>query len=51
MFARYFREMIERGVYLPPSQFEAMFISLAHSEAEIRETITAAKEVFSLLRF
>jgi glutamate-1-semialdehyde 2,1-aminomutase len=45
MFARYFQQMIERGIYLPPSQFEAMFISLAHGEAEIEETIAAAKEV------
>lgn len=44
MFARYFQRMIERGIYLPPSQFEAMFISLAHGEAEIQETIAAAKE-------
>lgn len=45
MFARYFQQMVERGIYLPPSQFEAMFISLAHGEAEIQETIAAAKEV------
>jgi glutamate-1-semialdehyde 2,1-aminomutase len=44
MFARYFQQMVERGIYLPPSQFEAMFISLAHGEAEIQETIAAAKE-------
>lgn len=45
MFARYFQQMIERGIYLPPSQFEAMFISLAHGDAEIQETVYAAKEV------
>lgn len=50
MFARYFQGMIERRIYLPPSQFEAMFISLAHGEAEIQETITAAREVMSSLR-
>jgi glutamate-1-semialdehyde 2,1-aminomutase len=50
MFARYFQQMVERGIYLPPSQFEAMFISLAHGEAEIQETIDAAKEVFKTLR-
>jgi glutamate-1-semialdehyde 2,1-aminomutase len=44
-FARYFQGMIERGIYLPPSQFETAFISLAHSEAEIQETIAAAREV------
>lgn len=50
MFARYFQGMIERGIYLPPSQFEAMFLSLAHSETEIHETLAAAKEVFATLR-
>ncbi|HJU10478.1 MAG TPA: glutamate-1-semialdehyde 2,1-aminomutase [Candidatus Binataceae bacterium] len=43
-FARFFRTMIERGIYLPPSQFEALFISLAHTEADIDTTITAAGE-------
>ena len=45
LFARYFQGMIERGVYLPPSQFETAFISLAHSEAEVQETVAAAKDV------
>jgi glutamate-1-semialdehyde 2,1-aminomutase len=44
-FARYFQSMIERGVYFPPSQFETAFISLAHSEAEVQETVAAVKEV------
>ena len=44
-FARYFQGMIERGVYFPPSQFETAFISLAHSEAEVQETVAAAKDV------
>ncbi len=48
-FARYFQGMIERGVYLPPSQFETAFISLAHSEAEVQETVAAAKEVLQSL--
>ena len=43
-FARYFHGMIERGVNIPPSQFEAMFISLAHRDADIEATITAARE-------
>lgn len=43
-FARFWRGMVERGVYLPPSQFEAWFISLAHSEREIEATLRAAKE-------
>ncbi len=35
-FARFFKAMLERGIYLPPSQFEALFVSLAHSEQELR---------------
>ncbi len=49
MFARYFHGMLERGMYLPPSQFEAAFVSLAHGEAEIDETIFAATEVMQQL--
>jgi glutamate-1-semialdehyde 2,1-aminomutase len=49
-FARYFQGMIARGIYLPPSQFEAAFISLAHGEAEIEETVAAAREVLQSLR-
>jgi len=43
-FARYFRQMLEQGIYLPPSQFEAAFVSLAHSDADIDETIEASAE-------
>jgi glutamate-1-semialdehyde 2,1-aminomutase len=43
-FARFFRAMLERGIYLAPSQFEAAFVSAAHSEKDIRETIAAAGE-------
>jgi glutamate-1-semialdehyde 2,1-aminomutase len=43
-FAQFFRAMLERGIYLPPSQFEAMFISLAHSDDELDMTIAAAHE-------
>lgn len=50
LFARYFHGMIERGIYLPPSQFEAAFVSLAHGEPEIDETIFAATEVMQTLR-
>jgi len=44
-YARWFHGMLERGIYLPPSQFEAAFISLAHGEAEIDATVRAADEV------
>jgi len=43
-FAKFFWEMIERGVYLPCSQYEALFISAAHTEADIDKTIAAARE-------
>jgi len=41
-FAAFFRGMLEGGVYLPPSQFEAWFVSLQHGEEEIRETLDSA---------
>jgi glutamate-1-semialdehyde 2,1-aminomutase len=40
-FARFFHGMLERGVYLPPAPFEALMISLAHSEKDLRKTIDA----------
>ena len=48
-YARWFRGMLERGIYLPPSQFEAAFISLAHGDAEIDATATAAADVLAEL--
>jgi len=42
-FARFFRAMIERGVYLPPSQFEAWFLSLAHGTAEVERIVEGAR--------
>ena len=47
-FGRFFRGMLERGIYLAPSQFEAAFLSAAHNEADIDRTIAAAKECFAL---
>jgi glutamate-1-semialdehyde 2,1-aminomutase len=46
-FARFFHFMLERGIYLAPSQFEAGFVSAAHSEQDIRATVNAARESFS----
>jgi len=43
-YATFFRAMLARGVYLPPSQFESWFISAAHTEASVRKTIAAARE-------
>lgn len=48
-FGRFHRAMLERGVYLAPSQFEAGFTSLAHTEADIDATIKAAKEAFAAI--
>jgi glutamate-1-semialdehyde 2,1-aminomutase len=48
-FARYFRAMLEEGVYLAPSQFEAGFLSVAHSLAEIEQTIAATERAFNRL--
>jgi glutamate-1-semialdehyde 2,1-aminomutase len=45
-YARFFHAMLERGVYLAPSQFEAAFVSLAHTDGIVEETITAAKDAF-----
>jgi glutamate-1-semialdehyde 2,1-aminomutase len=46
-YARYFWGLIERGVYMPCSQYEALFLSAAHTEDDIDATVTAAAEVFS----
>ncbi len=47
-FKRFFHAMLERGIYLPPSQFEALFLSAAHSEADIARTVEAAHESFAI---
>lgn len=44
LFGNFFREMLARGVLLPPSQFEALFVSAAHTDEDIDRTITAARE-------
>jgi glutamate-1-semialdehyde 2,1-aminomutase len=43
-YGAFFRHMLERGVYLPPSQFESWFVSLAHGDEEIDRTLEAARE-------
>jgi glutamate-1-semialdehyde 2,1-aminomutase len=47
-FARFFHAMLERGIYLPPSQFEALFVSAAHTWADIERTVEAARESFAI---
>jgi glutamate-1-semialdehyde 2,1-aminomutase len=48
-FAKYFRHMLAEGVLLPPSQFEGMFISLAHSDDDITKTLEASRRALKQL--
>ena len=48
-FKKFFHLMLEQGIYLAPSAFEAGFLSLAHSEQDIEDTLTAAKKAFAQL--
>jgi glutamate-1-semialdehyde 2,1-aminomutase len=50
VFARFFREMLDRGVFLPPSQYEAAFLGAAHTEEDVQRTVTAAKLAFAAMR-
>jgi len=49
VFAKFYRLMREKGIYLAPSQFEACFVSLAHSNEDIDKTITAARQAMAAL--
>jgi glutamate-1-semialdehyde 2,1-aminomutase len=48
-YARYFREMLNRGIFLAPSQFEAAFVSASHTSADIDRTIATAREVLKFI--
>jgi glutamate-1-semialdehyde 2,1-aminomutase len=48
-YGAFFHAMLTRGVYFPPAQFEACFISLAHTDADLEATLVAAREAFSEL--
>jgi len=48
-YGAFCRGMLDRGVYLPPSQFEAWFPSLAHTDAHVEQTLAAAREVLAQL--
>jgi glutamate-1-semialdehyde 2,1-aminomutase len=50
MYAAFFQEMLERGVFIAPSQFEALFVSAAHSDADIERTIVAAGESLNAIQ-
>jgi glutamate-1-semialdehyde 2,1-aminomutase len=47
-FGRFHRAMLDAGVWLPPSQFEAAFLSAAHTDVDVRQTVAAAREAFAL---
>jgi glutamate-1-semialdehyde 2,1-aminomutase len=49
LFGKFFHGMLERGIYIAPSQFEAGFLSTAHSEAQIDLTIAAADDTLAVL--
>jgi glutamate-1-semialdehyde 2,1-aminomutase len=49
LFPKFFNEMLSRGILLPPSQFEALFVSSAHSNDDIHRTIAAARESLAAL--
>jgi glutamate-1-semialdehyde 2,1-aminomutase len=49
-YARFFRAMLNRGIYLPPSQFEAWFLSSAHSVHDVSRTVAAAHDAMRELR-
>jgi glutamate-1-semialdehyde 2,1-aminomutase len=49
-YGAFFSAMLEAGVYLPPAQFEAMFVSLAHQASDLARTIEAAGAAFAITR-
>ncbi|WP_175639852.1 glutamate-1-semialdehyde 2,1-aminomutase [Metabacillus schmidteae] len=49
-FAKYYRAMANEGIFLPPSQFEGLFLSTAHTDEDLDRTIEAARKAFSLLK-
>jgi glutamate-1-semialdehyde 2,1-aminomutase len=49
-FAAYYKEMANEGIFLPPSQFEGLFLSTAHTDEDIEKTIQAAEKAFSKIR-
>jgi glutamate-1-semialdehyde 2,1-aminomutase len=49
LFAAFHRAMLERGVWLPPSQFEAAFLGTAHSDAVVETTVRAAREALGAM--
>ena len=50
-YAAFFRRMLDRGIYLPPSQYEAWFVSLAHTDDHIEKTVSTAREALKGMRW
>jgi len=50
LYARFFHALLDRGVYFPPSQFEACFVSIAHTDADIAQTLLAIEEALTVSR-
>ena len=48
-FGRFFRSMLDSGIYLPPSQYEAAFLGAAHTADDVQKTIAAAKQAFAMV--
>jgi glutamate-1-semialdehyde 2,1-aminomutase len=49
LYAKFFHGMLSQGIYLPPSQFETAFVSVAHTDKDIQVTVEAASKTFSAL--
>jgi glutamate-1-semialdehyde 2,1-aminomutase len=49
-FGKFFRAMLDNGIYLPPSQYEAAFLGATHSEQDVHRTIAAAKQAFGTMK-
>jgi glutamate-1-semialdehyde 2,1-aminomutase len=49
LYGKYFREMLNRGIYLAPAQFEALFVSTAHGKDDLDKTIKAHYEALNKL--
>jgi glutamate-1-semialdehyde 2,1-aminomutase len=50
MFGKFFHQMLDEGVYLPPSQFEAAFFGVTHTEEIVNQTIEAARRAFAKIK-
>jgi glutamate-1-semialdehyde 2,1-aminomutase len=49
-FGKFFRAMLDAGVYLPPSQYEAAFLGATHTDEDIQRTVAAAKQAFAAVK-